>query len=228
MTTAAQVKKMVRPLLERHADLALVGRWIYVKPVQHFARAVLIDRTSSATHFNPRWVAIHLFQWRRSFALNWGGLISDPHQGHWWSDRNDPNVAEALVKAIEGQALPWLRAMSTLELYLGFVSQNLYRHHLYDNGTAQIIAWVACGYLEAARQICERNLEEWSIDQPYYDDEDRAKFRRLRELCTLLKRDDRAGLARLLHAWEAETVKNFKIEHLWEPTPFPLELQSAR
>jgi hypothetical protein len=29
-TTAAQVKKMARPLLERHPDLALVGRWIYV------------------------------------------------------------------------------------------------------------------------------------------------------------------------------------------------------
>jgi hypothetical protein len=227
MTTAAQVKKMVRPLLERHADLALVGRWIYVKPVHHFARAVLIDRTSSAAHFDPRWVAIHLFQWRRSFPLNWGGLLSDPHQGHWWSERNDPNVAEALVRAIEEQALPWLRTMSTLQLYLDFVSQNLFRHHLYDNGSAQIIAWVACGYLEAARKICEKNLEAWSTDQPHYDDEDRAKFRRLRELCALLMKDDRAGLARLLHAWEAETVKNFKIEHLWEPTPFPLEEQIA-
>jgi hypothetical protein len=227
MTTAAQVKKLVRPLLERHADLALVGRWIYVKPVHHFARAVLIDRTSSAAHFNPRWAAIHLFQWRRSFTLNWGGLISDPHQGHWWSERNDPNVAEALVRAIEEQALPWLRTMSTLQLYLEFVSQNLFRHHLYDNGSAQIIAWVACGYLEAARKICEKNLEAWSTDQPHYDDEARAKFRRLRELSALVMKDDRPGLARLLHAWEAETVKNFKIEHLWEPTPFPLETQVA-
>lgn len=44
MTTAAQVKKVVRPLLDRHADLALVGRYIYVRPVHHFARAILIDR----------------------------------------------------------------------------------------------------------------------------------------------------------------------------------------
>jgi hypothetical protein len=29
MTTAAQVKKMVQPLLARHTDLALIGRWIY-------------------------------------------------------------------------------------------------------------------------------------------------------------------------------------------------------
>jgi hypothetical protein len=39
---------------------------------------------------------------------------------------------------------------------------------------------------------------------------------------------DRAGLARLLHEWEAYTVKNFKIEHLGEPTPFPLKLADDR
>ena len=44
MTTAAEVKRMVQPLLSRHADLALVGRWIFVKPIEHFARAVLIGR----------------------------------------------------------------------------------------------------------------------------------------------------------------------------------------
>lgn len=54
MTTAAQVKKLVRPLLERHADLALVGRWIYVKPVHHFARAVLIDRMLNPDKFRPQ------------------------------------------------------------------------------------------------------------------------------------------------------------------------------
>ena len=44
------------------------------------------------------------------------------------------------------------------------------------------------------------------------------------QLCARLAEDDRAGLARLLHEWEAYTVKNFKIEHLWESIPFPLEL----
>lgn len=228
MTSAAQIKKMVKPLLERSPDLVLVGRCIYVKPVQHFARVVLIDRTSSAAHFSPRWNVIHLFEARSHFTLSWGGLISDPRQGHWWSAKNDPNVADALVRAIEEQALPWLRTMSTLDLYLAFVSQNLFRHHLYDKGEAEIIVYVACGYIEAARKICERQLESWSTDKPHYDDEDRAKFRRLRELCALLMADDRAGLARLLHEWEAQTVKNFKIEHIWQPTPFPLELQTAK
>ena len=68
---------------------------------------------------------------------------------------SQPDIGEALIEAIEKQALPWLRTMSTLELYLAFVSQNLNRGHLYDRVPAQIIVHVACGYLDAARKICE-------------------------------------------------------------------------
>jgi len=118
--------------------------------------------------------------------------------------------------------------MSTFELYLAFISQNENRPHLYDKGDSEVIAHVACGYIGAARKICEQQIGRWSTDEPHHDDDDRAHFRRLRELYSLVMKDDRAGLARLLHSWEAETVKNFKIEHLWEPTPFPLELQPAR
>jgi hypothetical protein len=230
MTTAAEVKRMVRPLLERNADLALVGRMIYVEPVHHFARAVLIGRTSSANRFSPRWTVIHLFEVRRIFTLSWGDhldeLLPGLHGFNWPTDAL--GIGEGLCQAIEKQALPWLRAMSTLELFLAFVSQNLFRHHLYDKGSAEAIVRVAQGHLGAAREICQKNLVNWSVDDPDYDDEDRAKFRRLLELSALLEKDDRAGLARLLHSWEAETVKNFKIEHLWEPTPFPLELQLAK
>lgn len=229
MTTVAQVKRLVRPLLERHPDLVLVGRWIYLKPIRHFARAILIDRTSKADRFSPRWTVIHLFEVRRSFTLNWGDFLVDPipgRSGIWWP-LDAPGIGDALCEAIEKQALPWLRMMSTFELYLAFVSQNLFRHHLYDKGDAEVIAHVACGYLAAARKICEQQIERWSTDKPHHDDDDRAHFRRLRELYPLVMNHDRDGLVHLLRAWEAETVKNFKIEHIWEPTPFPLELPSA-
>jgi hypothetical protein len=191
MTTARQVKKMVKPRLARHSDLALVERWIYVKPIQHFARAVLIDRTSSADQFSPRWVVVHLFEARSFFPLNFGSHLSNPRQGLWWSAKNDANVADALVQAIEEQALPWLRTMSSLDLYLSFVSMNYFRHHLFDKAESEIIAHVACGYLEAARKICDKHLESWSVDNPRHDEDDKAKYRRLRELCALLIADDR-------------------------------------
>ena len=44
-----------------------------------------------------------------------------------------------------------------------------------------------------------------------------------KELCPLIAANDRPGLARLLHAYEAQSVKNLKLEQFWEPTPFPIE-----
>ena len=46
-------------------------------------------------------------------------------------------------------------------------------------------------------------------------------------LCPLLASNDRPAMARLLHQWEAFTVDKLKIGHIFEPTPFPLELQSV-
>ncbi len=102
----------------------------------------------------------------------------------------------------------------------------MFRHQLFDWPQCKIIVDVALGDLDAARSICKEHFPRWSVDQPHYDEDDRAENRRLRELCARLAENDRTGLARLLHEWEEHTVKHFKIEHLWAPTPFPLE-QSA-
>jgi hypothetical protein len=226
MTTAAQVKKLLQPLLERNQDLVWVGRQIYLKPVNHFARTVLIERLLDPDGFRPQWAVVHLFQSRKHFPLSWGEWLqkrSGEMQGSWRI--YDPGVSGQLIEAIEQHALPILRSMQTFDQYLTYVSDNPFRHQLYDWPTVKIIVDVALGDLDAARLICGEHLESWMTDKPHYGENDRAEFRRLRELCIRLKQDDRPGLARLLHAWEAETVKNFKIEHIWEPTPFPLELQ---
>jgi hypothetical protein len=224
MTTAAQVKKIVRPLLERHADLALVGRWIYLKPVHHFARAVLIDRMLNPDKFRPQWAVVHLFEFRKSFPLNWGEWLyneSSPTPGSW--KITDPDISSALISAIEQQALAQLRAIKTLDDYLAFVSRHRFGPKLFDWPQCKIIVDVALGDLDAARATCAEQMHRWSVDQPEHDEDSKAKYRRLRELCMRLAENDRAGLAQILHEWEAYTVKNFKIEHLWEPSVFPLE-----
>jgi hypothetical protein len=224
MTTAAQIKKMVQPVLARHADLTLVGRWIFVTPVRHFARAVLIGRTAYKEEFEPRWAVIHLFEARKTFSLNWGEFLANERsrrRGLWFM--SDPDIELSLIEAIEQQALPKLRAIKTLDDYLAFVARHMFRHQLFDWPQCKIIVDVALGDLDAARALCKNYLPRWSVDQPEHDEDSKAKYRRLRELCMRLAENDRAGLAQLLHEWEAYTVKNFKIEHLWEPSPFPLE-----
>lgn len=228
MTTVAQVRKMVKPLLERHSDLALVGRWIFVKPVHHFARAVLIDRYSNPLSFNPCWAVVHLFEWQRFFPLSWGEPLcneASARPGVWLL--SEPGVDAALHAEIEGKALSALRAIETLDDFLAYVSNHYFRHHLYEWASTRIIVETALGDLEAARATAAENLAQWSQPDPECDEEDRAECARLCTLCARLKADDRAGLAQLLHEWEAATVRNLKIEHIWQPTPFPLELAAG-
>jgi hypothetical protein len=229
MTTAAQVKKLVKPLLDRDSNLALVGRWIYVKPVHHFARAVLIDRMLDAAKFRPQWAVVHVFQPRRFFPLSWGEWLYNERSARPGSWRiTDPDVGAALIREIETHALPALRAIKSLEDYLAFVSRHYFRHHLFEWPDCRIIVEVALGDLDAARATAAENLATWSTTRPEHDEETQEKYRRLRELCARVAADEREGLAQLLHEWEALTVKNLKIEHLWEPTPFPLELKTDR
>ncbi|UJW86473.1 hypothetical protein [Devosia sp. SL43] len=43
-------------------------------------------------------------------------------------------------------------------------------------------------------------------------------------ICALLSEGDARAIATQLHRWEAAAVRLHKVEHLWEPTPFPFEL----
>jgi hypothetical protein len=140
---------------------------------------------------------------------------------------SDPDIGLALIREIEAHALPALRAIRTLDDYLSFVSQHYFRHHLFEWPECRIIVEVALGDLEAARATAKANLATWSRNQPDHDDETREKYRQLRKLCACLAAGEREALAQLLHDWEALTVKNLKIEHLWEQTPFPLELRAG-
>jgi hypothetical protein len=133
MTTAAQVKTLVQPLLARHGDLALVGRWIYVKPVHHFARAVLIDRMLNPEKFRPRWAVVHLFEAQNFFPLDWGEWLyneSSPTPGSW--KITDANISQALIDQIERRALPQLLAIKTLGDYLAFVAQHMFGPKLFE------------------------------------------------------------------------------------------------
>lgn len=224
MTTTAQIRRLVQPILARNADLALVGRWIFVKPVHHFARAILLDRSSSADEFVPEWAVMHLFEARASFFLDWGEFLANERsrrRGLWFITQ--PDIDLALSEAIETQALPRLRAMASLDDFLGYLSQIPMGAKMFDWPTRRIILNAALGELQAAKAICDAHLAEWSVDHDYYDDDSRAQFRRLRQLCGCLAADDRPAIAKLLHEWEALTVNALKIAHLWKPTPFPLE-----
>ena len=84
---------------------------------------------------------------------------------------------------------------------------------------------VALGDFDSGRAICANRISKWNKKNFGVDEEDWALLDGLKKLCACLAADDREGMAKILHDWEAQTVKNLKVDHLWEPTPFPFEMQ---
>ena len=93
---------------------------------------------------------------------------------------------------------------------------------LWDKPMEKLYVDIALGKFEEAEECAEIFLNKigwWTGSN--WDEEHKI----IREsVLPLLRARDRAGLAALLHGWEAITVKKLGLEKYWQPTPFPLEL----
>ncbi len=102
MTTAKQVQRLVIPLLERHPELALVGRAIVVKPVLHLMHYVTVGRTSSANIFEPTCNVVGMAGRFREFPLGGKPIYGPRRIWRWAEDR----IEELFVEVVEQEAIP--------------------------------------------------------------------------------------------------------------------------
>lgn len=229
MTTLREVKRMLTPLLARHADLALVGRWLVMTPVRHHLRAVLVDRTGSADLMNPRWLVYGLYDPRLVPFLNWGQLIYRPERGGRLWKTHDRDVSRDLCEEIERVALPILRPIESLGSFVAMIRKGVLQadgktlswalHHPDD----KLYVAVALGDIVEARRLCKTYFDRERKPMPKDADVTVRKLVGIERIKRLLADDDRAGLATALHEWEAETIRNMKLEAYWQPSPFPIE-----
>lgn len=218
MTTARQVRQLVRPLLKRHPDLALVtSDSLWLTPVTHVARVIHIGRTSSARYCDPNWWLLPLFLPDTEPTRDIGFCrayirppIDDSKSLDLWFWDN-PLMQDELHLRIE-KTLRLLRTLDNLRSCRSFTEA----HMDYTWGKTfveNLVYDIAMGNLKLARcwlqkvnasypRLCERIRE---IDEPLMD-------------------DDRVALAAVLHRWERENVAGTEVEPFWTPTPFPLEL----
>ena len=222
MTTVAQVKQVVQPLLRRNPDLVLVGRDVFIKPVGHILRGISLMRSIDPKLFIPAWAVIFLFEPRDSLSFNWGQRI---YKVTW--DVTNPDLQANMCEAIEEQALPLLRPIETIDDFVGFATKKRFRDtylDLYEH--RKIFVDIARGDLDSANSICEYMATDHAKNRylPLKMDEEYNRI--TKELCPLIAKRDRAGLARLLHKYEEGSVRAMNLEKYWEPTPFPIELKS--
>ncbi|GJE81778.1 hypothetical protein [Methylorubrum thiocyanatum] len=228
MTTARQVRKLVRPLLERHADLTLVtGHMLWLTPVTHVTREIWIDRTSSALDFNPQWTLNPLFLPNVRAAAHAGfcwDFIRRPFEpseaarGWCW---DDPSMPEDLFASIE-KTLRFFRTLDTLQACRSFTEAHMdytWGKDFFEN----LVFDIALGNLNLARCWWQKVEASPTFQYPHQEEPWRTWRLRIRSLREPLMDDDRAALATLLHRWERENVAGTKAEAIWQPSPFPLE-----
>lgn len=219
MKPAAELRKVVRPLLKRNPDLAFHRLSILVVPVRHLVRRVVIDRTGGPD-MRSVWCDVGCLCLPGE-ALGGRAHLLYPAGGDASWRLSDPHFAGKLFARIEPSVLDELRAIRTLDDYADFLhcgvpSPVFRREHL-----EYLVVAVARGDLRTAATICEALGDGRSR----FDSSDLAAWAQpvIDRLYPLVQACDRAGLARVLREYEELTVKTNKLEDLWEPTPFPLE-----
>ena len=228
MTTTKQVKELVRPLIDRHRDLVLCGRYLCLTPFDHFARRILIDRCSHPDLFVPSWSLTELFipegDLQSYGRCNWS--IRPSHRaGRAWC-ASDPTTAADFVEVVENETLPLLRSLDGFQACVDFA--------LKHPATARWIGYEWSVMLHIAEGDLDTARREWEwIGQKYVRGgkdlfpECQYIYDEYYELGALLIADDRKGLAERLHRFEARAVVGTKMEPHWRRSPFPLEAGPA-
>lgn len=199
-TRPADIKRYLKSLLAERDDLVLVGRHLLIRPVRHILRGALFDRTGERTRFRI-WPYLNpLYGHPDSVGYEYAihGSLWDVTAAHFM-----PLLHDALLHDVFDDLGP-VTTLPRLASRLEADRQKV---------TGCVIALVLSGRHETAGTF----LDAISAQDPSWDPwliKDRQ----------FLERDIKAVCAEF-HEREERTVQTLKIASIWEPSPFPAELQ---
>jgi hypothetical protein len=225
MPTRKQVVDFLKPITDRHDDVAQFERTLIVKPINSFIRYVLLDNTSASYRYNATWNVVPLVFPRRFNLLMPGRDTIRGTTGLW--DILEPASSNDFVKTLDRQVLPFLRSIATLDDFMVLERQKskswrwaypvdleLFCVDLARGNFAAAETWIANLH---ADEGLHRQMKEW-----------RSYAEIVEPLAPLVAARDRVGIAAKLREFEAISVKSLGLEALWEYQPFPIEMQSER
>jgi hypothetical protein len=207
-TRPADIKRYLKALLKERSDLALVGRLLVIKPVRHILRGALFDRTSSRYRFRIWRYVQDLCRPRADIGVGYG----DSSFGLWW-EVWQPHFEPALMDALAQDVFERVGKLTTFaELAAEFHDSER------TSGMELVTMLRLAGERDRAEQ-CVQQFEKLALAEPY-----RVKW--AEALRWRLEQDINA-LCVEARACEAKAAKAMMIEHIWEPSPFPVELPAA-
>ena len=237
MSTASQAAELVQPFLERHPEYVRLGRRLYRRPIAHVRVGFTIGRIGYKGSVRPNWFIGFSFGRPPGFGTG-AGKFMDRATGFL----DQPDLQDRLLAEMELANSTVLVRATSLEslLELQWVADPIDGMQRGDQG----LVLAALGRLREAEDDLgtdlhnrlvgiqlEPPIEKWHRvgSKPWQREVDaRAHYAEtianLQRAYDLVAKRDRPGLAALLHDWEAQSARTNKTDHLWTPTPFPLEL----
>lgn len=219
MTTQRQFTGLLRPYRGRD-DLFVRGYEVYLVPIDHVVRGFSIYRTGEADRFDIATFVGTSFDSTSPLPQ----ALSQVHRYENWLPRwTQPNLQQEFERTIGEYILPLLKRVD-LAAFLPrpdknwqgpevFLAEALHMPHV------RAPLYAAFGEFDAAEQqfdVLARIPRGHRVMEPILKT-------LLDDLRPLIRAKDRAGVAALLHSWEAEAMARWRLADHWRPTPFPLE-----
>jgi hypothetical protein len=203
-TRPADIKRYLKPLLELRSDLVVVGRMLLIRPVRHLLRGAFFDRTSDKYRFSITGYVQPLYG--PSISLGFDTSFKGAPNVVW-----QPHFAAQLFDTLASDLFARWGPVTTLD---GFANALIAKNGIYRES---ILCLALAGEWDRAAECVERSEREVTREREI--DEIKKLWERLTA--------DIDGVCAKLHKWEAETVKALKLERIWEPSPFPVELPAS-
>ena len=207
-TRPADIRRYVKPLLKVRDDLVLIGRHLVIRPVRHLLRGVYFEPTRHKSMF-------YLQHFIKPLYLSHLGLGFGRRFGAAEWRVYEPYFQAMLETELAQDAFEHVGRVTTL----GELGVYLETH--WDgrgDSRARVTTSLLCGQRERAAKHVERLKDDRGASDSYY--------LTIRELLDSFSRDVETFCAQR-HAEEANSVKELKLEGIWEPSPFPIELPVA-
>lgn len=227
MTTKRQIKKLLQPIAERHQDVILLDYCVVLMPLRHVVRSIWIARCLNADRFRPLCIVAHMFAYSGHASGANSDIFPISEDVHW--RHGDPKAADELLTIFESAKLPFLKEMENLDAFLkqtripppsgpSYFGRDRYRNFLREVGAGDFAAALRLygDGIDMSGWICPR---DHPAVQQHYADVQAAIDR----LAPLVAAGDRGGVGDVLREMERVTARKMRMEHLWEPTPFPFE-----
>jgi len=229
MPSNREIRKLLRPLLQRRSDLREHQRAVFFVPLTHYLRGAIFVQGWSSPAFTVWSFAMQLYD--GIDQIDFGIARSKKHRDYSAAWRNDWETTSLdLCAYIEGCVLPIVQPMTTPREHERLPA---YVHNFYDDPfTSPMFTFRAAvgACFDGKFDLAERLTA--SVSPPIFPAGRRGStkynwdfHRRARHLLKLL-RTDRSRVPKLLHDWEAFTVKSCGLEKFWTATPFPCDLKT--